>query len=71
MNGQPSPQVIALANDLQATLNKHDLTYKESFMVVNYLSVMIARTVNMPLDKLIEVMTEVYKTDEALDRGIQ
>lgn len=71
MNGQPSPQVIALANDLQNVLNKHDLTYKESFMVVNYLSVMIARTVNMPLDKLIEVMTEVYKTDEALDRGIQ
>jgi hypothetical protein len=71
MNKTPSPETIALLNDLQATLNKHNLNYRESFMVVTYLSVMIARAAHMPLNQLIEMVTDIYGVDEALDKGVQ
>lgn len=71
MNQTPSPETIALLNDLQETLNKHNLTYRESFMVVTYLSVMIARAAHMSLDQLIQLVTDIYGVDEAMDRGVQ
>lgn len=67
----PSPESIDLLNDLQAVLNKHDLAYGESFMVLCYLTVAVARAGNMTLDNLQEVVQDSYQIDQALDQGVQ
>jgi hypothetical protein len=68
---KPSPETIALLEDVQGTLNKHDLSYRESFMVLMYLTVAVARAGGMQLDNLQEIVADSYEIDMALDQGVQ
>ena len=67
----PSPESIALLNEMQEVLNKHDLSFRESFMILCYLTVAVARAGGMPLQGLKEIVEESYQIDMALDQGVQ
>jgi len=66
----PLPSAVLL-QEMHDTLNKHDLSFKESFMALSYLTVVVARAGGLSVSQIQDAVERAYEVDQALDMGMQ
>lgn len=60
-----------LLNDMHRVLNEHDLSFRESFMALSYLTAVVGRAGGLSIDQINDAIKRAYEIDISLDERLQ